>query len=53
MNEILNGPGALDVQEFETRTGATVEEAEALLVKLSNAIGELENCPTIHSTWTR
>ena len=53
MNEILNGPDALKLWEFETRTGATIEEADALLSKLNGAIARLEPSPTVHSTRTR
>ncbi len=38
LNEIVNGPDAIDEWEFQTRTGATRPEAQVLLSKLSMAI---------------
>jgi len=53
LNEVLNGPDAIDESEFELRTGATPEEARDLLDKLGRVISIMENSPTIHSTRTR
>lgn len=40
LNEVLNGPAAIGTQEFQTRTGATVSEAEALLSRLARLIDD-------------
>lgn len=39
LNEVLNGPEAIETSEFQTRIGATVAEAKALLSRVSKAIG--------------
>lgn len=38
LNEIINGPSAIEAREFQTRTGSTVEEAEQLLSRIGSAI---------------
>jgi hypothetical protein len=35
LNEILNGPGAIEAAEFETRAGSTVAYARDLLARLT------------------
>jgi hypothetical protein len=37
VNEVCNGPEAIEGPEFDTRMGATREEAEALLDALNKA----------------
>jgi hypothetical protein len=34
LNEVLNGPDAIEAWEFQTRLGGTREEAEALLLRI-------------------
>tara|TARA_R110000737_G_scaffold344175_1_gene371036 strand:- start:487 stop:660 length:174 start_codon:yes stop_codon:yes gene_type:complete len=34
LNEILNGPDAIEIEEFHTRIGASFQEAEILQEKL-------------------
>jgi hypothetical protein len=41
LNEIINGPGAIDVWEFQTRTGVEFQDAEKLLKKTRLALNEL------------
>lgn len=38
LNEILHGPGAIARWEFQTRTGVSAEEAEALLARIKKAL---------------
>jgi hypothetical protein len=38
LNEILNGPCAIDRGEFQLRTGVEVEEAQRLLSRIGSAI---------------
>ena len=38
LNEILNGPEAIDIEEFFTRIGATTEDAEKLLRKVNSKV---------------
>ena len=35
LNEILNGPEAIEAGEFESRTGSTVAYAQELLARLT------------------
>lgn len=37
LNEVLNGPAAIDEWEFETRMGLSRDEAKALLRRLASA----------------
>jgi hypothetical protein len=41
LNEIINGPSAISFSEFQTRTGVSLNEAEALLTRISAEIGKL------------
>lgn len=38
LNEILHGPDAISAGEFQTRTGASVAEAKALLSRIGSAV---------------
>lgn len=38
LNEILNGPGAIEPRQFQTRTGAAVAQAENLLSRINSVI---------------
>lgn len=38
LNEVLHGPDAIATSEFQTRTGVSVEEAEALLSRIGKAL---------------
>lgn len=38
LNEIINGPSAIEPWEFQTRTGVTIEEAKTLLSRIGSAI---------------
>ena len=38
LNEIINGPAAIDTAECQARTGATIEEAERLLSRVARAV---------------
>lgn len=38
LNEILNGPGAIDDREFQTRTGVEREAALALLKRVGQEL---------------
>lgn len=42
LNEILNGPAAIEAWEFQTRTGLERSQAEALLERISNLIASRE-----------
>jgi hypothetical protein len=39
LNEILNGPQAIESSEFSTRVGSSRREAEALLAAIDSALG--------------
>jgi hypothetical protein len=41
LNEIINGPAAISLAEFQTRTGVSLNEAEALLSRISAEMGKL------------
>ncbi len=41
LNEVLNGPQAIEAWEFHTRMGVTHDEAKALLRRLSDALPPL------------
>ncbi|AKR43183.1 hypothetical protein [Methylophilus sp. TWE2] len=40
LNEIINGSGAIEKWEFQTRTGVEFQDAEKLLKKTSMALNE-------------
>ena len=40
LNEICNGPNAIEEWEFHARTGSTVQEAKSLLDKIGKIVDE-------------
>jgi len=38
LNEIINGPSAIDPRDFELRTGVELEEAKKLLDRIGRAV---------------
>lgn len=40
LNEICNGPNAIEEWEFHARTGSTLEEAKALLDSIGKVLDE-------------
>jgi hypothetical protein len=41
LNEIINGPSAITLAEFQTRTGVSLNDAELLLSRISAEIEKL------------